>query len=161
MTSISVTKLNGLLARLIAEWPEPGRALNLTLVYEDALTWKWAKNVFDRAEKQVGPNLVRATWWKAGDLGHPGVLAGAVSQAMRADLVVVAHTGTEGLPLPVYFWVDSWLPHRPSGGGVLVGLLGAVQQPNARSGRVGEYLSAVARHGRMEFLMAEHALNGA
>ncbi len=161
MTSTSVTKLNGRLAKWIGDLPKGGRALNLALVYEDALTWKWAKNVFERAEKLLGAKSVRGTWWKANDLSHPGVLAGAVSQAMRADLVVVAHTGTEGLPLPVYYWVNSWLPHRPSGGGALVGLLGAVQQPNARSGRVGQYLRTVAQQGRMQFLLAEHALEGA
>ena len=157
MTQMSVTKLNGQLEKLVSALPGSGYALNVALVYEDALTWKWAKNVFDRAEKLVGSNVIRGTWWKLGDLSHPGVLAGAVSQAMRADLVVVAHSGTEGLPLPFYIWINSWLPHHLPGGSALIALLGAVQKPNAESGRVREYLRAVAQQGRMHFLLAEHA----
>src|SRR4029077_17430422 len=156
MTQTSVTKLNGRLEKLVSGLPGSGYALNVALVYEDALTWKWAKNVFDRAEKLAGANVVRGTWWKLGELSHPGVLAGAVSQAMRADLVVVAHTATEGLPLSFYVCVTSWLPHHLPGGSALVALLGAVERPNAESGRVREYLRAVARQGRMHFLLAEH-----
>jgi hypothetical protein len=157
MTHTSVTKLNGQLEKLVSALPGSGYGLNVALVYEDAITWKWAKNVFDRAEKLVGSNLVRSTWWKLGDLSHPGVLAGAVSQAMRADLVVVAHSGTEGLPLPFYVWINSWLPHHLPGGSGLIALLSAVQKPNPESGRVREYLRAVAQQGRMHFLLAEHA----
>jgi hypothetical protein len=157
MTQTSVTRLNGRLDKLVSSLPGSGYALNVALVYEDALTWKWAKNIFDRAEKLAGSNVVRGTWWKLGDLSHPGVLAGAVSQAMRADLVVVAHTATEGLPLSFYVWVNSWLPHHLPGGSALVALLGAVERPNAESGRVREYLRAVARQGRMHFLLAEQS----
>jgi len=156
MTRTSVTKLNGKLDKLVAGLPGVGYGLTVALVYEDPLTWKWAKNIFDRAEKLVGASALRATWWKLGDLGHPGVLAGAVSQAMRADLVVVAHRGTEGMPLPFYVWVNSWLPHHPAGRSGLVALLGTVEQPNTESGRLRKYLRAVARQGHMEFLLAEH-----
>lgn len=160
MTQTSVTKLNGRLDKLVNGLPGAGYALNVALVYEDALTWKWAKNIFDHVETVVGPNVIHGTWWNLSDLSHPGVLAGAVSQAMRADLVVVAHTATEGLPLPFYIWVNSWLPHHLPGGSALVALLGAVARPNAESGRVREYLRSVARQGRMQFLLAEQMAEG-
>jgi hypothetical protein len=51
------------------------------------------------------------------------VLAGAVSKAMRADVIMVAIRATEGFPLPFYVWVGSWLPHRLRGKGELVALV--------------------------------------
>jgi hypothetical protein len=45
----------------------------------------------------VGPGWERfqSAWWKLDGLSEPAVLAGAVSQAMGADLIVVAIRATE------------------------------------------------------------------
>src|SRR6266571_3642093 len=94
-----------------------GNGLNVVLVYEEAETRQWAREVYERVSKFAGAGKVRATWWKIGELNQPGVLAGAVSMAMRAKLIVVATRGAEGLPLPFYVWVNGWLPHRFSAAG--------------------------------------------
>src|SRR5258707_1912336 len=86
--------------------------LNAVLVYEDAATRQWAREVFERVKREAGHENARATWWKIGDLNEPAVLAGAASMAMRADVVVLAIRRREGMPLPFYVWVNSWLPHR-------------------------------------------------
>src|SRR5205823_14046115 len=104
----------------------------------------------------AGAGKGRATWWKIGELNQPGVLAGAVSMAMRAKLIVVATRGAEGLPLPFYVWVNGWLPHRFSAAGALVALLGTPEEPGCQPGRVKDYLRAAARLGRLDFLMQEH-----
>lgn len=155
MARITTEKLNGRLDKVVSGLPGAGYGLNLTLVYEDPVTSKWARTVFERAEKLVGAAAMRSTWWKVSELSNPGVLAGAVSQAMRADLIVVSLRATEGLPLPFYVWVNSWLPHHLAGGSALVALLDAVEHPNAESGRVSQYLRAVARQGRMHFFLEE------
>ena len=60
-------------------------------------------------------------------MSDPAVLAGAVSKAMRADVIMVAIRATEGFPLPFYVWVGSWLPHRLRGKGELVALVAPPQ----------------------------------
>ena len=141
--------------RLLAGWPEAKRTLNVAFLYEDASARRKANRFCERVERLFSPRQLRGTWWKMSDLYHPGVLAGAVSQTMRADLIVVATRGTEGLPLPFYVWVNSWLPHYPAGTGALVGLLGASSTGPAPLGRVRDYLVAVAKQARLELLLEE------
>src|SRR5262249_34416018 len=110
------------------EWAIPangsGYSLNIVFLYQDGPTRKWAKEVYERVTHVAGPETARATWWRISDLSEPGVLAGAVSTTMRADVIVVAVRTGEGLPLPFYVWVNAWLPHRAAQTGALVALLG-------------------------------------
>jgi hypothetical protein len=77
---------------------------------------------------------------------------------MRADVIVVAIRATDGLPLPFYVWVDSWLPHRQQGTGALVALLGFPERFVAPMERAREYLKALARKGHLDFLIEERKL---
>jgi hypothetical protein len=143
-------RLNQLLtASLRAE-----RTSNLVFVYEDTQTRKWAREIFDCVNPKVRASA-RTTWWKLSDLREAGVLAVAVSTAMRAEVVVVCTRAAESLPLQFYVWVESWLPHRHPMSGALVALLGVPRPPSPPSGRVREYLRALAQEGRMEFVLEE------
>lgn len=146
------------LDKLVAESIGAGYGLNVTFLYEDATTRKWAREVFERATKVAGEQSMRATWWKINDLSASGVLAGAVSTAMRADVIVIATTGTEGLPLPFYVWINSWLEHRSAGTGAMVALLGATEKPTAQSGRLVAYLGQVAKQGRLDLICERRIL---
>jgi hypothetical protein len=138
--------------------PGAGYSLNITFVYQDTPTRQWAREVYDRVAKLAGTESARATWWKIDDLSEPGVLAGAVSTAMRADVIVIAVRMGEGLPLPFYVWVNGWLPHRSLQTGALVALLENSGQRSQKSGRVREYLAMVAQQGRLDFLPEERVL---
>lgn len=143
-------------------WPKHGTFYDGTAalnIYDDFQTRKWAGEVYQRIESVLGPKAVRGTWWNVADLGEPGVLAGAVSTAIRSDMIVVAVRSSEGLPLPFYFWVNAWLPHRVNRIGALVALLGAPITTNAESGRLRKYLRAVARRARMDLLVHEQSPN--
>lgn len=120
----------------------------ITFVYQDDVTRTWAKEVFDRVQSLAGKTGVRATWWKISNLEAPGVLAGAVSTAVRADVIVVA-TRAEGMPLPFYVWANSWWPHRHEKPGTLVTLVGSASTKSSGTGRVTQYLRAVAQQARM------------
>jgi len=120
------------LEKLITGLPAAQYLMNITVVYEESQTHKWAGNVYQTIETTLGPEAVRGSWWKLADLDQPGVLAGAVSKAMRSDMVIVSVRGSEGLPLFFYYWVNSWLPHRVGGIGALVALLA-----RANSGQLG------------------------
>jgi len=137
----------------------PGEALPSVLLYEDAQTLAWAKGAHRQVE--LSGRQVRATWWKLGELHHPGVLAGAVSTALRADLVVVALRGDAGLPLPYYIWVNTWLAGRPRGLGTLVSLLGEASARTAQSEQVRKYLQTVALESAMSFIFETRPLEPA
>ena len=125
-----------------------------TFLYQDDETREWAREAYQRMAKLARNEGVRASWWKINDLSAPGILAGAVSSAVRSDVIVVA-SRCGGLPLPFYVWVNLWWPHRPESAGALVALIGK-PEPNApRAGRVGEYLRAVAQQARMRFVGVE------
>jgi len=145
----------GWLEKLVMGFPAAERAMEMTIVYDEAQTRNWAVNVFEKIQSLLDSKAIRATWWNIADLDQPGVLAGAVSRAMRSDLIVVAVSGSEGLPLPFYYWVNAWLPHRVTGTGALVGLLAAPIHKTSQSGRLKRYLQGVARRARMDLMLGE------
>jgi hypothetical protein len=134
------------------------RSFSPCFLYHDGRTRKWAREIYDRMLKLAGEQRLRATWWKIDELSMSGVLAGAVSTALRADALVLATDASEGMPLPFYVWVKAWLPHRLQAGGTLVALLGKPAQPGPWSGRLTRFLRSVAKQARMEFLKDERPL---
>ena len=79
---------------------ETEHVLNVTVVYEDAAACQWAREAYAQISTGGGKQSVRSTWWKLDELSEPAVLAGAVSKAMRADVIMVGDRTTEGFPLP-------------------------------------------------------------
>jgi len=154
-TSESINQLE----KLLTISAEDGSPLNVALIYEDAQTREWARDAYERVTKLAGEQGVRPTWWNLENLGNPGVLAAAVSTAMRADVIVLAARAAEGMPLAFYAWINAWLPNRFHRGGVLAALLGETKRSGARQQRVGEYLREVARQGRMSFLVETRKLD--
>ena len=151
MEQITVPEQSTQLEKLAADALASGYGLNVALVYEDAETRRWCRDVFERATKVAGQQAIRATWWNISDLSAPGVLDGAVSTAMRADVIVVACRSAEDLPLPFYVWTEAWTAHRVIPAGALVALLA---EP-AQASTLRDYLSAAAHQGRMELILEE------
>ena len=143
------------LEKLVPGLPTAEYVMNMTVIYEDAQSRGSAGAIYQKVQSVVGPTSLQGTWWKLGDLRQPGVLAGAVSKAIRSDMIVVSVNQSEGLPLPFYFWVNAWLPHRLPGLGALVALLGAPNSRYTEAGRLKKYLRVVARRARMDLLIAE------
>src|SRR5512139_2216093 len=100
--------------------PASAPVKNIMVVYQNPQTRDWAIE----ACPQRNGRPQRTTWWNVNDFSEPGVLAGAVSTAIRAEVIIVAINKGPGLPLPFYVWVNSWLPHRNLTEGKLVRLLG-------------------------------------
>jgi hypothetical protein len=142
--------------------PGSGSPVNLVMLYEDDETREWTKQVHEHVLKLSGEQGLRPTWWRLHNLDEPGVLAAAVSTAMRADVVVVAVRAVEGLPLSFYTWASSWTRNRLQLNGALVGLLGTQRNMNGRAARVGDYLRTVARQSGLDFILEERCMqNGA
>ena len=149
-----VKQLQGL-EKLVIGFTAAENVMEITIVYDEAQTRTWAVGVYEKIQTMLGPKAVRGTWWNLGDLEQPGVLAGAVSKAIRSDLILVAVGCSEGLPLPFYFWVNAWMPHRNMPAGALVGLLAAPVQKTTHSGRLKRFLQSVARRTRMDLIIGE------
>lgn len=142
----------------VASGPESDLAV--TVIYQDDVTRQWALEVCERVAGVVGRAALNVRWWKLDDLSQPAVLAGAVSTALRADVLMVAIRASEGFPLPFCIWVNSWLPHRPAGKAALVALISLPECPSLALDRGREYLRAVARQGRLDFVLEERRLPG-
>jgi hypothetical protein len=132
--------------------------LNVAVFYQDAPTRNWARQLCDRVQTLVGQEHIHSTWWKMGDLREPGVLAGAVSMTMRADVIVVALHASQPLQLSFYLWAEAWLPHRFPATGSLLALIDLPRSPSRHSDEAREYLRTVARQGRLDFLTEERRL---
>jgi len=131
--------------------PKEGeKVTNVMVVYQDAHTRKWATNFYPA--KVRGCSEVKCTWWNLNDLSEPGVLAGAVSTAIRADVIVVAVLTGTGLPLPFYVWVDSWLPHRKLTEGKLIALVGLAKERKKQDDSGRTYLREMARQGNLNLI---------
>jgi hypothetical protein len=148
------------LHHLVPAPPKAEPVLNVTVIYEDAAACQWAREACDQMPMLAGKKRVSTTWWKLNELSQPAVLAGAVSKAMRADVIVVATRATEGFPLPFYVWVSSWLPHHLPGKGTLVAWIATTNQPRFRRNRAADFLRVVAQRARMFFQIRERSLAG-
>jgi hypothetical protein len=143
------------LEKLLSGLPTSDYSIDVTVVYHDTNSRKWAAGIYQRVESLLGSKSVRGTWWNLADFRQPAVLAGAVSKAIRADMIIIAVQSSEGLPLPFYFWVNAWLPNRRNGSGALVALLGQPVPKTTQSGRLKKFLDVVARRARMDLLVTE------
>jgi hypothetical protein len=138
------------------------RAKNVLIVYQDHQTREWAANFCPG--KLAGCENLRCTWWNVNDLSEPGVLAGAVSTAIRADIIIVAALAASCLPFPFYVWVNSWLPHRHITDGKLITLVDVAENKQKNSQRDRNYFRTLARRGNFslteEICLAEPIRNG-
>jgi len=139
------------LEKLIPLSGEKHIPVNVVLVYEDDETREWAREAYERVCRASAGQQVRPTWWRVSNLSEPGILAAAASTAMRADVIVVAVRTSVGLPLPFYAWTSAWAPNRFQFSGVLVAMAGSSLAAGI-SGHLSDYLGAIARQARMEFL---------
>jgi hypothetical protein len=158
MKRASVPKRPVSLEKIALPKPRDGYSLNVCFLYQDAATKTWAKEISERVAQLTGAESLRKSWWRMGDLTESGVLAGAVSVALRSDVLVVAMDAAQGLPFPFYAWVESWLPHRFQSAGALLVLMGNAEAAGTRASNIREYLRAVAHLGRMDFILEERKL---
>ena len=146
------------LDRLVAGVSGSKKGPTIAFVYQDDEARTWAREISRRITKVAGVAVVQASWWKIADLTAPGILAGAVSSALRADLIVVA-SRAEGLPLPFYVWVNLWWPNRSETPGALIAIVGMNGRNVSRTDKIGDYLRVVAEQARMNFLSIEKSIS--
>ena len=137
---------------------EPGYALNIAMVYQDALTRKWATQVCDQVTRLAGKDAVHCPQWEISRLNDLCVLKDAILMTMVADVILVSIYDAEELPEDFRVWMDAWLARRYLPAGALIALISVPGELSARPKPARDYLRAVARKGRLDFLLRERRL---
>ncbi|MGO8699129.1 MAG: hypothetical protein ACLQVY_15570 [Limisphaerales bacterium] len=127
-------------------------ALNIVGAYQDPLTQSWGMPMCRLATQLAGEEPVRDIWYDAHSLDDIQVLMEAVGAALVADVIVVSVRAADELPLGLYVWIDAWLPRRSLRESALTALIGADEPQDPQSFRTREYLQAVAREARLDFI---------
>jgi hypothetical protein len=132
--------------------PNHGYAVNIALVYQDALTRQWAEQVREQLGEVVGEEAIHCTEWKIGDLEEPRVYSEGVRALARADVIVVSLYEAERFPSVFYLWVNLWLQVRSEFPGALVALVVPGKESRLGANETRRYLHAVAGQGRLELV---------
>jgi hypothetical protein len=137
---------------------EPGYALNVAMIYQDTLTWKWATQVCDQVTRLAGKDAVHCSQWEISRLNDLCVLKDAILMTMVADVILVSIYDAEELPKDFCVWIDAWLARRYLPTGALIALISAPGELSDQTKAARDYLRGVARKGRLDFLLRERKL---
>ncbi len=146
--------------RMAAEPDETPQALNVVIVFEDAVTRHWADELWERVGRLLDSGGVCRQSWKTSELTAPLAFAGAVQAAAMADVLVIAVRDRGGLPLNLHVWIDAWLPRRAGRAGAMVALIGVPGEPDVQSGKAHKYLAMVAQRAGLDYMPRERKLPG-
>jgi len=139
--------------------PQPDRfrenkeLFSALIAYEDSTTRDRALRICDRLVEKFWKDVeFDYSWWRFDFLRDLDIVDAAAYSAAGADLILVsAHAGRE-LPLPVQRWIETWLPLRKSGGGVLGAMIGTGQDQYKGLTPIHVYLREAAQRANMDFL---------
>jgi hypothetical protein len=128
---------------------DPDPVFNVLIAYEDFETGKQAKQTYDfLVENLEGECIFANQMWKFDVLSIPKLREMAAKDAAAADIVIISCRDRE-FPHYVHSWMESWLmeEHRPL---ALVALIDRIER-GEQSGGLRNYLSQLAKRGKMEF----------
>ena len=133
-------------------------ALNVTMVYEDPTSLEWTTEMWDRVTQMAGDENISFASWSIYSLAWPEMLEEAVSSAARADVIVIAVSAAERLPIDLCVWIGAWVSRRAERPGALVALIGLTRKPEFQVFSTRDFLRMVARKGGLDFFPGEHVL---
>ncbi len=133
-------------------------ALNVNIIYQDALTRRWARELWSRVGRLAGTGGICQRAWRILDLAGPATFARAVTAAARADVLVIALRDTDEVPPILRMWAEAWLPRRGNRPGAMVALIGVRPDPTAHRGYAHRFLEAIAGKAGLDYLPRERKL---
>ena len=132
---------------------DKGDLFSAIVLYEDLATRHRAMQICDRLVQKFWADVeFDFSWWRF-DFLHDSALAGdAVRLAARSELILLAaHAGRE-LPPAIKNWIESWLPIREPGFGVLVAMIGTEEDRLRGLSPIHVYLREAAQRANMDYL---------
>ncbi|MGO8700419.1 MAG: hypothetical protein ACLQVY_22240 [Limisphaerales bacterium] len=139
--------------RNVATFDDSDYSLKVTVIYHDEFTRALASQALDRTAQSAGMDTFRCSWWSVANLLNFQVLDDAARAAIAADIIVVAVRAPGELPPGLCAWIDSWLPRRRQGGGVLLAIIGVPEESLSASAEARKFLGAVAHYAQLDFLV--------
>ena len=132
--------------------------LNVIMVYEDPATRKWATEMWGRVTQMAGEDNISVASWSIDSLAWPEMLAEAASSAAQADVIVIAVSGAERLPIDLCVWIGAWGSRRTRRAGALVALISRPRKPEFQAFSTQDFLQMAARKGGLDFFPQERVL---
>jgi hypothetical protein len=109
----------------------------------------------------VGRENINVTSWMIRGLAQPEVHAEAVLSAARADVIVIAVSAAERLPIDLCVWIAAWVPRRARRAGALVALISRSRKPEFQAFSTQDFMRMVALQGGLDFFPQERVLPAA
>jgi len=140
-------------AKAVESMADPEEALSALVVYEDAITRNRAMDICDRLVRKFWSDMEFVfSWWRSDFLRDAQFATEAARVAAGSDLIFFsAHAGRE-LPSYVETWIETWLPERGKRNGVLVAMIGTVDDQIKGLTPIHVYLREVAQRANMDYL---------
>ncbi|MBI3851181.1 MAG: hypothetical protein HY298_13040 [Verrucomicrobia bacterium] len=103
----------------------PGENWAVVVVYEDTVTRDRALAVCDELVQQFWAEVeFDFNWWRETYLADSTMAREAAWSAMNADLIIFSTHAEGELSATTTAWIESWLDHRDTRDGALIGLIG-------------------------------------
>jgi len=138
---------------------EPDTEARLVIVFEDAIAFGPALDVYHLITAQVSPACApHECWWDLRALAVARLHEYAVHDAARADIILLAARDAASPSRLIRDRVDGWAARRTGAEGILVALLTDVGSEARRPTRLEQYLGDSARTACLDFLASTYLL---
>ena len=135
---------------------EPG--LNVTMVYDDSTSLEWTMEMWNRVTQIAGDENISFASWSIDSLAQPELFTEAVLSAAQADVIVIAVSAAERLPVDLCVWIGTWVSRRARRAGALVALIGLPRESAPQAFSTQDFMRLVALKGGLDFFSQERVL---
>ncbi len=126
--------------------------INVLVAYEDFAAGCRAMALLKRVGSQCGgPGRLIHMMWRFDVLSDPCYLELAVSEALAADIIIIAMREGRGLPQKVRNWIARWLLMKEDRPLALAASLDHDREKTSDQVCVLPYLAKLAHYGKMQF----------
>lgn len=127
-------------------------AINVLVASEDFAAGCRVMAMLKRVGSQCGgPGRLIHMMWRFDVLSDPSFLEPAVSEALAADIIIIAMREGKGLPQKVRNWMARWLLMKEDRPLALAASFDHDREKTSDQGCVLPYLARLAQYGKMQF----------
>jgi len=136
---------------------EENHPVNVLVAYEDFAAGSRAMAMLKRVDSQSGqPGQLVHMMWRFDVLADESFFELAVSEALAADIIVIATREGKSLPRRIRDWIARWLLLKKRRPLALVATLDYQPVQASSQGCVLPYLAKLARYGKLQFFVNDN-----